>query len=1129
MPIIYTVRIKSSKEKFKRSIKNGNNRQIRIEFYKKICDFSNLKFVIIIFLVALASAAIICCSILFTMNRKVKAENIVNESNFTINTEVNSLSQYYMKSSQIHYSISNSVNSTHYLFHNAKYDVFTLNESLPEEYKDLYSKIYTTAIIINSQCFEFEQKNNNCELKKYLDLSIKNQQNLRRVNENIEEIKDAILPICIIEHSDTNNILSINCPYTLSENLKNNIISTFQSIKPNLSKENFQNYRLAGLSFNITVDEIDINIFDKRCDYYMNNIENNNCEIIRNMTTDRKRNMMKSIKSSNYHKIQDNKNSYYNKMNYSYEDITNVSDLNEDNFKYNLNILLDLIKPLMKKEEYKVYNFNNSNINDKYDNSKNRRLENENYIGYKAEKYFSKSLLGINIELNSINDFGLGKSENAKVISELIRGDQKNEISRDEILTNVYEIMKEFIIISKASNKLANSLYHIYNETMLNLTKEINENIGNLNNLLVYDDLSSIFDSTLAIKDLKELPHSFISSCYNLYSNITKLNQSIEESIISIKAKLRDNVQSFIANSHNLLEIIIENITEFKDILLSNKSKITEISTYYLQFKDSKYEDLITKAKLIMENYNINEKNIIDTLLNNIFKNFSKNFFDSISKIQSLLDDVVNKLNRESLHIQYGSSREAYDAINYLSNTKYLVNQIALNIPYILKNSIGIKDNGYFESEEEIEINKRRNENITDEAFNISIALDNNTFIDNVFDNIMEDFKSRFINLLNYIEKSKKEKFPLKNNMFLNSSFMLDLFDKMETDFNDEKVKILFYIKEENQHYLDSIENETISFTEKYKELLNDLVNDIDIQLSELNLFNLDSKYNKILNLTFNSINNLIENNKNLAVEYLTNVKNKQSSHCTQSFINKALKFFDTFTEIREYIELNLENNLINVYKNALNNIKRNLDIIKFNPVIEKYMFKLPFTEEHLRMSDILFSRLYKYLSEQLLNETYLPLIDNYINKTNNYLKEIEITLNNLYNSVSNLPYSSSTSYDYYLLRVYCYTYCSTKLFGKCLNHKTECINYYDGYTSAGSNNYLNLISINFTEYIKEFKSLFNEIDGNISNDTLIYNNTLNIYQNNLNLIKKEILNNTRDYLHNVSEKINYFRNKYRA
>ena len=374
---------------------------------------------------------------------------------------------------------------------------------------------------------------------------------------------------------------------------------------------------------------------------------------------------------------------------------------------------------------------------------------------------------------------------------------------------------------------------------MLHLTKEINENIGNLNNLLAYDDLSSIFDSTLAIKDLKELPYSFISSCYNLYSNITRLNQSIEESIINIKTKLRDNIQSFIVNSQNLLEIIIENITEFKDILLSNKSKITEISTYYLQFKNSKYEDLIKKAKLIMENYNINEKNIIDTLLNNTFTNFSKNFFDSISKIQSLLDNIVNKLNRETLYIQYGSNREVYNSINYLSKTKYLVNQIALNIPYILKNSIGIKDNGYFESQEEIEIKRSRYDNITDEAINISIALDNNIFIDNVFDNIMEDFKSRFINLLNYIEKSKKEKFPLKNNMFLNSSFILDLFDKMETDFNDERVKILFYIKEENQYYLDSIEKEAISFIEKYKELLNDLINDIDVQLSELNLFNL--------------------------------------------------------------------------------------------------------------------------------------------------------------------------------------------------------------------------------------------------------------------------------------------------
>ena len=97
-------------------------------------------------------------------------------------------------------------------------------------------------------------------MEKYLDLTIQNQNNLRRNNENIEELKKVILPLCIIEHSDTNIILSINCPETLSDNLKNNLIYSFKNIKPNLSKTNFQNYNLR---FNNIDEQVDINIGDK--------------------------------------------------------------------------------------------------------------------------------------------------------------------------------------------------------------------------------------------------------------------------------------------------------------------------------------------------------------------------------------------------------------------------------------------------------------------------------------------------------------------------------------------------------------------------------------------------------------------------------------------------------------------------------------------------------------------------------------------------------------------------------------------------------------------------------------------------------------------------------------------------
>ena len=1006
-------------------------------------------------LVSLCTIAI-CLIVFFTMKKKVKSKGIFNESNFVINTNVNSLSQFLMKSYQKHNSVSNVINSSFSVFTQAKYDIYTLNESNPEQNTDLYTKKYKTVIIINSQCISFKENNKNCELDKYLDLTIKNKTNTSITNENIEEIKKAILPICIIEHTDNNIIFTITCPENLSVNLKNNIISAFQSIKPISLKENYNNYNLARYTINSINNHKEINIFDKRCDY---SNENYICETITNLTTDNMGNLEKSNKVSKFEMIKDDKNKYYNNLNYSFENITTHKDGNsdEDNFKYNLNIILDLIKPLMKKEEFITINMlNNSTNNISNFHFSKRKLEDEenmNYIGVKEESFFNQQLFGVNLGINLKNDFGLGNLENAKVISDFIRGEDTKVLLNEQIITNINKTLEEFIILSKAGNKLANSLYQHLNESFISLKNIINSNITNLNNLLSFTDLSSVFDSTLAINNLKEVPTDIISTSLKLYHNINTLNNIIEDSISNIRDKLKNNIGDFLSDSHELLNIIINKVTELSNILSSNKSRITEISTYYLHYTDTSYINIVQNVKLILENYYINEKNLTDALLDDIFSEFSNNFIESMRIIQSLLDNVINKLKDGTLKIKNADNRDKQGVINNLSYTKIRINEILSNIKKILRNKTGIQENGYYESQKELDKNKKEYKDISDKAFNISYILDNNLLIDTTFDNIMNDFKNEFINLLNNIEKSKKGKFPLKNNMFLNSSFIINSFDKMDEDFKYEKIQIVNYIIEENDYYLESVEEQTNTFIEENKEYLDQLINNIDIDISELFLNNLDLKYSEMLDITFNSINNLIENNNRLAVEYLTQVKNAGSTHRSQLFINKANIFFNSLNEFKNYIKLNLNNDLINKYEGVINQTKNNLQIIKLNPIIDKYQKQLNFTANHLRIIDILIPRINKYFSDELLNEKYLTNINNYINSTYNNLIQIEKNIKSIYNSVSNLAYSSSTSYDYFRRRDVCYKVCSKKIFKKCIEHDTVCDTYYDGYTVSGTSN----------------------------------------------------------------------------
>ena len=76
-----------------------------------------------------------------------------------------------------------------------------------------------------------------CQLERQLDLNIKDQSNLRRDEEDAEElIKKAILPICIVEHTDRNLMISITCPETLDPSYKADIMRAFSNIKPNTMK-----------------------------------------------------------------------------------------------------------------------------------------------------------------------------------------------------------------------------------------------------------------------------------------------------------------------------------------------------------------------------------------------------------------------------------------------------------------------------------------------------------------------------------------------------------------------------------------------------------------------------------------------------------------------------------------------------------------------------------------------------------------------------------------------------------------------------------------------------------------------------------------------------------------------------
>ena len=113
-----------------------------------------------------------------------------------------------MKSNQKYTSLTNGVDSSYTVFTKTKYDLYTLNESKPAENEDYYSTKYTTILTINSQCtdlsFNSNEEEPDCQLENYLDLSINNKNNLRRDDEDNENLEEKLKKVFIDDETKFN-------------------------------------------------------------------------------------------------------------------------------------------------------------------------------------------------------------------------------------------------------------------------------------------------------------------------------------------------------------------------------------------------------------------------------------------------------------------------------------------------------------------------------------------------------------------------------------------------------------------------------------------------------------------------------------------------------------------------------------------------------------------------------------------------------------------------------------------------------------------------------------------------------------------------------------------------------------
>ena len=1015
---------------------------------------------------------------------------------FKINSEVGTLRQTLMESKQ-NLKVK-SENSIDYTYIRAKIDTYVISEDSPESSKisNYFQKKITTSISINSLCYT--SQGTECEYIKYLDLSESNKNNLRQVEQE-PNIEDLTIPLCLIEHTDSNIILSINCPNNLEENLKYLIETAFKCIKPETIKgAEEEDKTLSDTTIETKDEKIEINSFSKLCEDEEE--EDRKCESYKKIITDKDGNFIscnQKIKTETYY--------ITNEYDYNLKDITseNSASLNSDNFRTNLNTLLNFLKNYMNKETY--YNM--------------RRLKEESgKEGFQNNVYFNKTIGNFNINA-SISD-NIILNDISLTDSNIILNNKTEIISHNEINSNLTKTIENFQVIMNAVNTLITILSNETSKPLEEIINNVITEFTKINNNLVFKDLSSIFDSTFLISELQEFPYTIVSASKNLFSNIKNLNDDLLYSINEYKTKLKDDISTFLSNGHNLIYKLFNNLKELNTLLSSKKSKIASISAFYgLNKTNSSYIKAIEEANEILGNYYINEKNKVEYLLNELFGKFSKESLQSIENGQYILDNVTNRLEDKSVHINRGDEDDIRTVIDNIYNAKIIENQIIPKVVENMKKNI-ILNNGYLVTQNVIEENKKTYSPISESALNIANNLVKNTYIDEIFDEIMRYFRQQFTKILENIETSKSENFPLKLNV-LSSEFNTSFID-LETSFKSEKTNIKNIIEKDNKNFFNSINKEINSFLETNKNNLTNLINNIENNLSKTNLNNIDYKYYEMLNYSMGNVTQILDNNYRLASTYLNDVG--ATTHFTLKIKNTITIYFNKLNEIQTYIERQIKIDLANKYKNIINQIKKELQSIKSNSIINKYYkYKdLSFLKTHIDIYiNQIFSTLNDFISDEKFNTKYLTTINNFVISTINKINTQRENLNKLYNPISKKAYTSDGANDIYY--EYKYRCCKKRFLGICIK-KRDCYDYKPK-SVASSDNYKKILNVVFNNYSKDLDTQFNQIFNTFSKNIHSYNNIVAILGNKFETIINNFSQKKLDFMNSISEKSKSFIN----
>ena len=1093
-------------------------------------------------------------------------------SEYEINTKKGDLKRIQVKQKYTEDRVRDGEKITTFSTRITNYDIYIMNEqNSDEENKYYYKKLYTCSIAIQSECTT--SANENCEPKQRIDLLNSARRNLekkRKLEENNNSsFKDKPIPICIFNLTDNDVITSISCPESFPENKRKSIVLDLYFFRPPGLK------RLTNENINTTISRKTLG--DKKyinetnwgiCD--IENAQLSSCTTEMITITDLENNILTYDELAIMNITLDADNSYLKtKITNLTDETSKTQNLNPQIYEEKLNNLIQKLNPYLKYEEL----FSKDQFYEFYILSKNgsaalkkiqkRKLESDDDNKIKKENNYLHLInldSGISVDYSFMINSGINTDFMEADSTLFLDNNSTEDISSSkESSKNINRIIKELYTLSKAGNHLATELLQKINITLEKMTEEINKVIPTLNKFVINKDLSEVFDSTLSLDEVKTLPFTIIQESTNLKQSLDEILNNVENGGIKQNIKiLNQDIYDYIEVSRKIIDGLYNNLNELTTSLSSPKSKLTEISTYYLNHTSTSYISIIEKAKKIFTNYYIDEYNLISHKVDIIIKEFEAKITDSLTKEMKIIDNLYKKIENNNITIKKANDEDLKTILNNLYYTKNYLKEIKEKIIGKLRKEMDIKSTGYFISDYDHKSNQESFSKIIEKASKICEDLDNDEYIDTVFDEVMSNIIRNFTKIMKYMDQQKEELFPLNEDVLLGSAFTSEVINNMINNITGAGVEISKAIKKENNYYLEAKERVIKEFLDKNKEDLDKIVLELENLFSAVKLEELAQLYEEAFNSVLEKTKNEINNNYLLSDEYLStlsdddkikellrnfHVDEQHLPYCisrvplhevyltkfvdeiiskakTDGYLTKYNIFKDNVEKSKLYVNNQLFSELLTEYQSFLSKIREILQIFKNNKISDKYpdLNELSFIDDHIRKIDNFYKRLNTYISDEIFNNKFIGIMNNFKETQNKVIENIIYDMESKHSIINKYPMGQDYNYDFCVAfqRKKTYT-CVNGAVGLYVNSDYFCLP-----ADSISNNYKNLSEHSFeTDLgVSRFRDEFKEFNDLLSQKIYYYTSKINEIKKSLIDIETETINEkyTLNYLSPIND-----------